>query len=58
VNLDVTHFKCIVHPVNKRQICGADGTAQIKRSDFGLTGLSNSIGEDIRVTFGIEAIKE
>lgn len=58
VSLNVTHFKCIVNPVNKRQICGADGTAQIKRSDFGLTGLSNSIGEEVRVIFGIEAIKE
>jgi polyisoprenoid-binding protein YceI len=58
VGLSVTHFKCIVPPVNKRQICGADGTAHIKRSDFGLTGLSNSVGEDVKVTFGIEAIKE
>jgi polyisoprenoid-binding protein YceI len=58
VSLDVTHFKCIVNPVNKRQICGADGTAQIKRADFGLTGLSNSVGEEIRLVFGIEAIKE
>lgn len=58
VSLDVTHFKCIVHPVNKKQICGADGTAQIKRADFGLTGLSNSIGEDVKVIFGIEAIRE
>lgn len=58
VSLNVTHFKCIVNPVNKRQICGADGTAQIKRADFGLTSLSNSIGEDVRVIFGIEAIKE
>ena len=58
VSLNVTHFKCIVNPVNKRQICGADGTAQIKRADFGLTGLSNSIGEEVRLIFGIEAIKE
>ncbi len=58
VSLNVTHFKCIVHPVNKRQICGADGTAQIKRADFGLAGVSNSVSEEVRVIFGIEAIKE
>lgn len=58
LSLNVPHFKCIVHPVNKRQICGADGAAQIKRAEFGLTGLSNSIGEEVRVMFGIEAIKE
>ena len=58
VSLDVTQFKCIVHPVNKRQMCGADGTAQIKRADFGLSGISNSVGEIVKLTFGIEAIKE
>lgn len=58
VSLNVTHFKCIVNPVNKRQLCGADGSAQFKRSDFGLTGLSNSIGEDVKIVFGIEAIKQ
>ena len=58
VSLNVTHFICIVHPVNKRQICGADGTAQIKRVDFGLSALSNSVGLEVTVRFGIEAIKE
>lgn len=58
LSLNVTYFKCIVHPVNKRQICGADGTAQIKRADFGLTALTNSVGQEVTVRFGIEAIKE
>jgi polyisoprenoid-binding protein YceI len=58
VSLALTHFRCIVNPVNKRQLCGADGIAQIKRSEFGLTGLSNSIGEDVKIAFGIEAIRQ
>jgi polyisoprenoid-binding protein YceI len=58
VSLTVTLFKCIVHPVNKRQLCGADGAAQIKRSEFGMTFLSHVIGDDVKIMFGIEAIKE
>ena len=58
VTLTVTRFNCIVHPVNKRQLCGADGTALIKRSEFGMTFLSNVIGEDVKILFGIETIKE
>jgi polyisoprenoid-binding protein YceI len=58
VTLTVTRFNCIVHPVNKRQLCGADGTALIKRSEFGMTFLSNVVGEDVKILFGIETIKE
>lgn len=58
VQLSVTHFVCMVHPVNKRQMCGADGTAQIKRAEFGMSSLGNSVGEVVTVRFGVEAIRE
>jgi polyisoprenoid-binding protein YceI len=57
VSLTVTSFKCRPHPVNKKEQCGADGTAQIKRSDFGLTAAS-SAGDDIKIQFQIEAYKD
>jgi Amidohydrolase family len=37
VSLAITSFKCAPHPVNKKEQCGADGTARIKRSEFGMT---------------------
>jgi polyisoprenoid-binding protein YceI len=58
VSLTITRINCIVHPVNKRYLCGADGSALIKRSEFGMTFLSNVIGEDVKIVFGIEIIKE
>jgi polyisoprenoid-binding protein YceI len=58
VSLNLAQFKCIVHPVNKRQMCGADGSALIKRSEFGMTFLSNVVGDDVKILFGIETIKE
>ena len=57
VNLVITSFKCRPHPVNKKQQCGADGTARIRRSDFGLNAVS-SVGDDIRILFQIEAYKD
>ena len=55
VSLTVTSFKCRPHPVNKKEQCGADGTAQIKRSDFGMSAMTTSAGNDIRIVFQIEA---
>lgn len=57
VSLTVTSFKCRPHPVNKKDQCGADGTAQIKRSDFGMTAVS-SAGDDVKILFQIEAYKD
>jgi polyisoprenoid-binding protein YceI len=57
VSLTITSFKCRPHPVNKKPQCGADGTARIKRSDFGLNAQS-SVGDDIRILFQIEAYKD
>jgi polyisoprenoid-binding protein YceI len=57
VSLAITSFKCRPHPVNKRDQCGADGTAQIKRSEFGMTRLS-SAGDDVKILFQIEAYKD
>jgi polyisoprenoid-binding protein YceI len=57
VSLKITSFKCTVHPVNKREICGAVAEATIQRSEFGMTKVSRSIGEEIRIWINIEAIK-
>jgi polyisoprenoid-binding protein YceI len=57
VSLAIASFKCRPHPVNKRDQCGADGTAQIKRSEFGMTRLS-SAGDDVKILFQIEAYKD
>lgn len=57
VTLEITSFKCITHPVNKREICGAVATAAIQRSEFGMTKASKSISEEVRIYLNIEAIK-
>lgn len=57
VALTVSSFKCRPHPVNKKEQCGADGSAQIKRSDYGLIATGGT-GDDIKILFQIETYKE
>lgn len=57
VILEITSFKCITHPANKREICGAVASGMIQRSEFGMTRVSRSISEEIRIWINIEAIR-
>ena len=58
VTLTILAFKCANHPMNKKELCGADASAQIKRSDFGMKfGLPN-VGDDIKLVFELEAYKD
>lgn len=57
VALKVNKFKCIIHPRLKREVCGADASAEFKRSDFGLNyGLPN-FSPEVKLAIQIEAIK-
>jgi polyisoprenoid-binding protein YceI len=58
VTLTIDEFNCGTNPMNKKEECGAAASAQIKRSDFGVKyGLPN-IGDDVKMVFEIEAIKD
>ncbi len=56
--LNVSRIQCGRNPINKKQTCGFEATAQIKRSDFGSTYGAPGIGDDIKLWFQIEAIKQ
>jgi polyisoprenoid-binding protein YceI len=58
VALTVTGFKCGPHPFNKKPMCGAEATATIKRSEFGMKyGIPAAAGDDVRITIPIEAVR-
>lgn len=57
VSLEFASFNCIVHPANKRDICGAVARTTIKRSEFGMTRTSRSLSDEIRISINLEAIK-
>lgn len=58
VSLAVTDFKCGAHPINKKAMCGANATATIKRSDFGLSAYIPAIPDDVKLEIQIEATKD
>jgi polyisoprenoid-binding protein YceI len=58
VTLTVVSFKCMIHPMLKKEACGATATAQIKRSDFGAGAYAPLVGDEVTLTLPIEAIKQ
>jgi len=58
VTLNVTAIKCGAHPFSKKDMCGFDATAKIKRSDFGVKYGLPAIGDEMELMFEVEAIKD
>lgn len=57
VKLSINKFKCIQHPMLKREVCGADATAYFKRTDFGLNYATPMLSPDVKLAIQVEAIK-
>ncbi len=58
VTLVINKFKCIQHPMLKREVCGADATAEFKRTDFGLNyGIAYGFAPDVKLAIQVEALK-
>lgn len=58
VSLDIGHFQCGIHPINKKSVCGADAVGQIKRSDFGMTAFLPAVGDEVKLFIQVEGFKE
>jgi polyisoprenoid-binding protein YceI len=58
VTLKTTGFGCYSHPVFKKQVCGGDFEANIKRSEWGMSYGLPGIPDDVRIVVQIEAVAE
>jgi polyisoprenoid-binding protein YceI len=60
VKLTAERFVCqeVSILVIKHFVCGGDLTANLKRSDFGLTKYLSMVSDDVRITISVEAIRE
>jgi len=58
VTLRIANFHCAPHPLLKKEVCGAEGTASFKRSDFGMKYALPAVGDDIKIVLEIEAYKQ
>ena len=58
VTLTVTSFKCMPHPMLKKDACGANASTRIKRSDFNAGKYAPYVSDDVTLTIPVEAIAE
>ena len=55
--LTITHFKCMIHPLLKREVCGADAHGRFDRSDYGMNIGLPRFSPEIKLAIQVEAIK-
>ena len=58
VTLTINKFKCIMHPMLKREVCGADASAEFNRSDFGINFGLPRFAPGVKLAIEVEAIKQ
>lgn len=57
VALKVLSFKCVPHPLYKREVCGADALGSFSRDDFGMdSGKSYGFSMTVTLHIQVEAI--
>jgi polyisoprenoid-binding protein YceI len=58
LTLRIESFKCMPHPMLKRPACGADATAQVRRSDFGMGKYAPFVGDEVTLSIAVEAAQK
>jgi polyisoprenoid-binding protein YceI len=59
VTLHINSFKCIQHPMLKREVCGADASATFNRADFGVDyGIKMGFKPEVKLAIQVEAVKQ
>jgi polyisoprenoid-binding protein YceI len=58
VTLNVEHWRCGPHPASKRQMCGANASGSIKRSDFGMKFGIPAVGDEQKLWIEMEVYKD
>lgn len=59
LKLKINSFKCINHPMIKREVCGADALGTFKRDEFGIdAGKAYGFKQDVTLRIQVEAIKD
>lgn len=57
VNLTIHRFKCVPHPMLRRELCGADASGSFKRDAFGLSaGKDYGFSMDVGLRIQVEAV--
>jgi polyisoprenoid-binding protein YceI len=58
VSLTINSFKCIEHPMLKKQVCGADASGSFNRADFGVNyGQQYGFKQEVLLRIQVEGVK-
>ena len=58
VTLTINTFKCIEHPMLKKQVCGADASGSFNRADFGVNyGQQYGFNQAVLLRIQVEGVK-
>jgi polyisoprenoid-binding protein YceI len=58
VTLAIDGFRCGTHPMLRKDMCGANVSATIKRSDFGMSRFIPAVGDEVKIHSPVEAFKD
>lgn len=58
VVLVVTSMMCMPHPMLKKDACGANAIAVVKRSDFNMGKYAPYVGDEVTLTIPVESVKQ
>jgi polyisoprenoid-binding protein YceI len=58
VTLTLSSFQCMPHPIVKKDACGANASAIIKRTEFNAGKYAPYVGDEVTLTIAVEAVKE
>lgn len=58
LSFTATRFRCYTSPLFKREVCGGDFEAELRRSDFGMSFGLPLIGDTVRLKLQVEGIRQ
>ncbi len=58
VTLTVSTFMCMPHPMMKKEACGANATAHVKRSDFNMGKHAPYVSDEVTLSIPVESLKQ
>jgi polyisoprenoid-binding protein YceI len=58
LTLRATGFNCYPHPELKREVCGGDFEAELKRSSFGINHSLPFVGDRVRLLIQVEGVRQ
>lgn len=57
LTLKIESFKCMPHPILKKDACGANATAMLRRTEFNMGKYAPNVGDEVTLSIAVEAVR-